>query len=185
MSEIGLFVEAVSGRKLTDAEDSLPDPSFVINENERAEQQLADERSIWVLRMILCGTVSIFVRPLGQQEGKNVGKLWAGQVGLATWCGMPEGKALLVEKRVIELGATLGLVGAAAYNERLGDCAECCLTTFGRENLENLMRPDAHNGCEVMRLNWYDFAGDDGTDVEPAAVHELSLIHISEPTRPY
>ena len=137
------------------------------------------------------------VRPPGGRLARGP---WPGHIALATWTGTPEGRELLVDKNVIELGATMGLVGAAAYHDRLGDCAECCLTAFGREivrggveifisarrstvpadrwsfcsQVENLERPDANNGCRVQRLNWYDFEGDDGNDVEAAGKDALA-----------
>ena len=175
MSACADFAEEISGRTLQNDEDTLEDPSAVFNLNEDEDERLAEERAIHTLRMLYCGRVAVWVRPLGGARA-HVKEIWAEQVGLATWCGMAAGQAALKGKRVVELGATLGLVGGAAYHERLGDCDECCLTAIGKEVVENLQRDDANNGCEVARLNWHDFGGDDGNDLEGAAQATLADI---------
>ena len=151
--------ERISGRSLLDPEDGFPDPSMVFDPYEQEDREAAELREVGGFRTMLCGELTITVRPRGNASGRNRGELWAGQVGLATWCGLPEGKRLLTGRRVVELGATLGLAGAAAYHERMGDCAECHLTTWKRAEYANLSRPDANNGCRVYRLNWHDLEG--------------------------
>ena len=146
--------ERISGRTLIDEEEDLEDPSCVPNPYEFEDAAEAELREVFPLRTILCGARAIAVRP--PARWKRSGMLWAGQVGLATWCGLPEGRAALAGARVVELEATLGLAGAAAYDDRLGDCEDCCLTTWREADFENLSRPDANNGCRVERLNWFD-----------------------------